>query len=111
MGFETSIRTISASSFLIWSIPMGFETSETTKVWVTQGDLKYPYGIWNYVQREAITTVVHLKYPYGIWNSEMQAGNINKNEFEVSLWDLKQTKAFFGYVMDNIWSIPMGFET
>ena len=73
--------------------------------------LKYPYGIWNIETVSNNKYIISLKYPYGIWNFGIDLGLKRYRPFEVSLWDLKLPSLRSFDELDQVWSIPMGFET
>ena len=113
MGFETGGEIFGALWIYVWSIPMGFETINLGLCPKPQQGLKYPYGIWNDFKSGSFSKRgLGLKYPYGIWNSKVPlASTVESSEFEVSLWDLKLCFATQLVEVENVWSIPMGFET
>ena len=90
MGFETGDELFAFYEHIIWSIPMGFETTNgynkkksCKKFEVSLWDLKrikngvvffvdrFEVSLWDlklYTKQECLPKRRDLKYPYGIWN-------------------------------------------
>ena len=95
----------------IWSIPMGFETTEMR---FSQSHFPFEVSLWDLKQYSNHLMIIispYLKYPYGIWNFGSRHPCLPRLWFEVSLWDLKLINASKRSFARLIWSIPMGFET
>ena len=83
-------REWSLSSLRLWDIPMGFETLKQPKHRKIRWIMRHPYGIWNPCHDKRTTVLRH---------------------YETSLWDLKLEDPYTSCILQELWDIPMGFET
>ena len=118
--YETSLwdlkqiaDSVPECNFLLWDIPMGFETGSDCFNLFFCTIMRHPYGIWNiFGKTPRISGLLIMRHPYGIWNFGCAEKKGGIRYYETSLWDLKPLIVdechLYGYIMRHpygIWNV------